>query len=306
MTITEKTAYLKGLLEGLGLDKQSSEGKLFAAIVDALDEIAQNVADLDEEVCAINDEMDMMEESLDAIDEALDDLEDALDAIDEDLDDMDDELEEIFEILKNAGFACSNVTLGVGSFSMHCIEEDNMLKPFTRDTFSSCIKACYAEVGGKCYPVFKNPKDGGFKKSQKGLCFVYEEDGVLKYKDEYTNLISAHIGRHISQLDSLINRESRDLTRSILLELIIPELHAFDRLIRRHLGIKSLHLILEILLSIVYSHVGKKVRIREDFRNDSDLVFLHAALSRVNDHLIHTLDLLKISLNLLRIDILSV
>lgn len=94
--------------------------------------------------------------------------------------------EEIYEILKNEGFACSNVALGVGSFSMHCIEEDNMLKPFTRDTFSSCIKACYAEVDGKCYPVFKNPKDGGFKKSQKGLCFVYEENGELKYKDEYT------------------------------------------------------------------------------------------------------------------------
>lgn len=95
--------------------------------------------------------------------------------------------EEIYEILKNEGFACSNVALGVGSFSMHCIEEDNILKPFTRDTFSSCIKACYAEVDGKCYPVFKNPKEGGFKKSQKGLCYVYEENGELKYKDEYTS-----------------------------------------------------------------------------------------------------------------------
>ena len=95
--------------------------------------------------------------------------------------------EEIFEILKSNGFACSNVALGVGSFSMHCIEEDNILKPFTRDMFSSCIKACYAEVDGKCYPVFKNPKEGGFKKSQKGLCFVYEEDGELKYKDEFTS-----------------------------------------------------------------------------------------------------------------------
>ena len=95
--------------------------------------------------------------------------------------------EEIYEILKNEGFACSNVALGVGSFSMHCIEEDNILKPFTRDTFSSCIKACYAEVDGKCYPVFKNPKEGGFKKSQKGLCYVYEENGELRYKDEYTS-----------------------------------------------------------------------------------------------------------------------
>ncbi|MCI6498110.1 MAG: nicotinate phosphoribosyltransferase [Lachnospiraceae bacterium] len=96
--------------------------------------------------------------------------------------------EEIYQILMENGFACSNVALGVGSFSMHCIEENNVLKPFTRDTFSSCIKACYAEVDGKCYPIFKNPKDGGFKKSQKGLCYVYlNEDGELAYKDEYTS-----------------------------------------------------------------------------------------------------------------------
>lgn len=96
--------------------------------------------------------------------------------------------EQIYEILMNAGFACSNVALGVGSFSMHCIEEDNQLKPFTRDTFSSCIKACYAQVDGKCYPIFKNPKDGGFKKSQKGLCYVYtDEEGKLCYKDGYTS-----------------------------------------------------------------------------------------------------------------------
>ena len=99
MTITEKTAYLKGLLEGMEIDQSTKEGKLFAAIIEALDDIALSVADLDDEVGAINDEMDMMEESLDAIDEALDDLEDALDAIDEDLDDMDDELEELYEIL---------------------------------------------------------------------------------------------------------------------------------------------------------------------------------------------------------------
>lgn len=91
----------------------------------------------------------------------------------------------IYQILMTHGFAAQNVSLGIGSFSMHCIEEDCELKPFTRDTFSSCIKACYAEVDGKEYPIFKNPKDGGFKKSQKGLCFVYEEDGELKYRDGY-------------------------------------------------------------------------------------------------------------------------
>lgn len=85
------------------------------------------------------------------------------------------------------GFACSNVALGVGSFSFQCIEEDEELKPFTRDTFSSCIKATYCEIDGKPTPIFKNPKDGGFKKSQKGCCRVYTRcDGSIYYEDELT------------------------------------------------------------------------------------------------------------------------
>lgn len=95
--------------------------------------------------------------------------------------------EKIYRILMENGFACSNVALGVGSFSMHCIEEDGILKPFTRDTFGCAIKACYAEIDGREYPVFKNPKEGGFKKSQKGLCYVYrDENGNLQYKDNFT------------------------------------------------------------------------------------------------------------------------
>lgn len=90
-------------------------------------------------------------------------------------------LEEIYDILEMNGFACNNVVLGVGSFSMQAIEENGELKPFTRDTFSSCIKATYCEIDGVPYPIFKNPKDGGFKKSQKGLCRVFYKE---KYGDE--------------------------------------------------------------------------------------------------------------------------
>lgn len=92
--------------------------------------------------------------------------------------------EQIYRILEENGFACSNVALGVGSFSFQCIEEDGILKPFTRDTFSSCIKATYCEIDGKPYPIFKDPKEGGFKKSQKGCCIVSEENGELRYRDE--------------------------------------------------------------------------------------------------------------------------
>ncbi len=95
--------------------------------------------------------------------------------------------EEIYRILMEAGFACSNVALGVGSFSMQCVEEDGILKPFTRDTFSSCIKATYCEIAGQPHPIFKNPKEGGFKKSQKGCCVVFrDEQDRLAYRDGFT------------------------------------------------------------------------------------------------------------------------
>lgn len=107
--------------------------------------------------------------------------------------------EEIYRILMENGFACSNVSLGVGSFSFQCIEEDGVLKPFTRDTFSSCIKATYCEIENKPYPIFKDPKEGGFKTSQKGCCSVYKQgfdpisyvDGLTWYEaceDDYNLL----------------------------------------------------------------------------------------------------------------------
>ena len=95
--------------------------------------------------------------------------------------------EKIYEILKENGFACSNVALGVGSFSFQCIEEDGVLKPFTRDTFSSCIKTTYCEIDDKPTPIFKDPKDGGFKKSQKGCCVVTKDyEGNLSFYDQQT------------------------------------------------------------------------------------------------------------------------
>lgn len=95
--------------------------------------------------------------------------------------------EQIYKILTENGFACCNVSLGVGSFSFQCVEEEGILKPFTRDTFSSCIKATYCEIAGKPYPIFKDPKDGGFKKSQKGCCIVTkDENGEYTFKDGYS------------------------------------------------------------------------------------------------------------------------
>ena len=111
--------------------------------------------------------------------------------------------EKIFSILEENGFAANNVSLGVGSFSMHCIEENGQLKPFTRDTFSSAIKAVYAEFtdkDGNIIPmnIYKDPKTdrdtgAGFKKSQKGCCIVYEDqDGEYNYTDKHDWLTASH------------------------------------------------------------------------------------------------------------------
>ena len=98
--------------------------------------------------------------------------------------------EEIYRILMENGFACSNAALGVGSFSFQCIEEDGILKPFTRDTFSCCIKATYCEINGEPYPIFKNPKESGFKKSQKGCCTVrwtgtFRPDNLIDFNFQF-------------------------------------------------------------------------------------------------------------------------
>ena len=69
MTVTEKAAYLKGLAEGLSLDESKPETKLIKAMIDVIDEMALSVADLE-------DDVDMIVDQLDAVDEDLSEVED--------------------------------------------------------------------------------------------------------------------------------------------------------------------------------------------------------------------------------------
>ena len=97
MTISEKSAYLKGLMDGLKLNTESDEGKMIAAIVDLLGDVTKRVVDIEETTIAISDELDEIEEDLDAIEDYILDEEDdeddydELDWDDEDEDDFDDE-----------------------------------------------------------------------------------------------------------------------------------------------------------------------------------------------------------------------
>ena len=84
MTLTEKTAYLKGLLEGLNLKKDSDEGKLFNAIIDTLDDLAMSVSDMDDELDVINEELDAIGEELTDVEEDLYGEDDECDCDDDD------------------------------------------------------------------------------------------------------------------------------------------------------------------------------------------------------------------------------
>ena len=71
MEITEKVAYLKGLAEGMDLDTEKKEGKLLAAIIDVLEDIALELSD-------IEDAQEELGEGLDDVSDDLEDVEDLL------------------------------------------------------------------------------------------------------------------------------------------------------------------------------------------------------------------------------------
>lgn len=90
MTLSEKSAYLKGLMDGLDLNKDTAEGKMISGIVDLLQEMTTSISDLEENAIAVSDELDEIEEDLDAIEEFLIDEDEDDDDFDEDYDDDDD------------------------------------------------------------------------------------------------------------------------------------------------------------------------------------------------------------------------
>ena len=69
MTTSEKVAYLKGLAEGLGLDKDSKEDKLFSAIIDILGDVASDIEDLEIEVDELGDGLDAVSEDLELLED---------------------------------------------------------------------------------------------------------------------------------------------------------------------------------------------------------------------------------------------
>ena len=95
MTISEKSAYLKGLMDGLNLNTETAEGKMIASIVELLGDLTKKVTDIEDTTIAISDELDEIEEDLDAIEDFI--LDEEEDEYDEDEDDYDFDDEDDYE-----------------------------------------------------------------------------------------------------------------------------------------------------------------------------------------------------------------
>ena len=105
MTILEKTAYIKGLCEGLGFDKaDSAEAKVIKALLDLCADMAEEIENLQCDVEDLHDYCEELDEDLGDVEEVLldeEDEDDSWDGWDEDDEegfDFGDEDSTIYEV----------------------------------------------------------------------------------------------------------------------------------------------------------------------------------------------------------------
>ena len=138
MTISEKSAYLKGLMDGLKLSTETDEGKMIAAIVDLLGDLTRKVTDIEDTTIAISDELDEIEEDLDAIEDFImdEDFEEDEDDFEDEEWDEDEEYEEGFDFgdeettIYEVECICGEVI----NFDEETLEEGSMLCPNCGET----------------------------------------------------------------------------------------------------------------------------------------------------------------------------
>ncbi len=66
-TITEKVAYLKGLVEGMDIDQTTKEGKVLTAVMDVLNDLATTLEDLEDYTAELTEQVDAIDEDLDLL-----------------------------------------------------------------------------------------------------------------------------------------------------------------------------------------------------------------------------------------------
>ena len=71
MTLNERASYIKGLCDGMELDTTSKEGKVIAALVELVSEMAIEIEDLENAVDELNEYIEEIDEDLGDVEEIL-------------------------------------------------------------------------------------------------------------------------------------------------------------------------------------------------------------------------------------------
>ena len=69
MTVTERVVYLKGLINGMELDADKKEGRLWTAVLSVMEELAEAVVELQQQNAELAEELDDVYEELSAVEE---------------------------------------------------------------------------------------------------------------------------------------------------------------------------------------------------------------------------------------------
>lgn len=118
METTEALGYLKGLIDGLDLDDNKKETKVFKAIIEVLENLNEDVLDITEELDIVEEQLDDIDGDLAAVEEAVYDDDECFDCSGCDYDDDMEEYEE-YEISCpscNAEITVDENTVLEGSF----------------------------------------------------------------------------------------------------------------------------------------------------------------------------------------------
>ena len=114
MELTERAAYLKGLIEGLGIDETTKEGKIIKAMNELLGELSTAVMGLDEDLTQAYDLINDLNDEIEDLEADLYEEDEEQDSQDDDEDEDNDD-EPFYEV------ACPNC----GAASV--IEEETLL-----------------------------------------------------------------------------------------------------------------------------------------------------------------------------------
>ena len=134
MTTSEKVAYLKGLAEGMGIQEDAGQGKLFKVIIDILEDLALDLADTKDSLVDLTDGMEDLSDDLAELEDEFYDC--LIDDEDEDDEEEDEDEDEEYDEDEEPVF-----------YSVEC--------PGRGSPWAACSRLCPSRIGMPVFIFFK-------------------------------------------------------------------------------------------------------------------------------------------------------